>query len=291
MNVTKLNPELLEAFVAVADRLSFTHAAAYLNRTQAAVSLQVKRLEERLGVTLLIRSTARVELTAAGREFLLDARRLTSLHNEVLSNLAERFDVGQVRIGVMEDYGTRRLPPLLSKVAARFPRVEIEMEIGLTANMLDRLGTSFDVVIAMHPLGATDGELICTEKAVWVGAPNYKPSESGVLPLALSGRDCLFRQWASRALDRASIAWRLAYVSTSQAAVEAIVAQGLAVTVAKKSMLPGSLNELDCSKSLPVLPNAEIRLHRAASLTGVAVAFVNDLAHHLPTATTSAANN
>jgi DNA-binding transcriptional LysR family regulator len=287
MSLPKLDPELLEAFVAVADRLSFTRAAAYLNRSQAAVSLQVKRLEDRLGLILLVRSTSRVGLTAAGREFLADARRLMSLHNEILSKLMDGQDAGHVRIGVMEDYGTKRLPQVLSKVTERFPRVEIEMEIGLTANMLDRMGTFFDVVIAMHPLGTADGELICEEEPVWIGAPHYGTDDSGILPLALSGRDCLFRQWASRALDEAGIAWRLAYVSTSQAAVEAIVTQGLAATVAKKSMVPKTLKELDCAKMLPVLPGAEIRLHRAASLTGVAAAFVDDLAHRLTTVSTS----
>ena len=287
MNAPKLYPELLEAFVAVADRLSFTRAAAYLNRSQAAVSLQVKRLEDRLGLILLVRTTSRVELTTAGRAFLADARRLMSLQNEILGKLTDRQDAGHVRIGVMEDYGTKRLPQVLSQVAERFPRVEIEMEIGLTANMLDRMGTFFDVVIAMHPLGTTDGELICEEEPVWIGAPHYGTDESGILPLALSGRDCLFRQWASSALGEAGISWRLAYVSTSQAAVEAIVAQGLAATVVKKSMVPKSLKELDCAKMLPILPGAEIRLHRAASLTGVAAAFVNDLAHHLTAVSSS----
>ncbi|MHC1549508.1 LysR family transcriptional regulator [Phyllobacterium sp. K27] len=284
MSALKLDPELLEAFVAVADRLSFTRAATYLNRSQAAVSLQVKRLEARLGLILFVRSTSRVGLTSAGREFLADARRLISLHNEISSKLAGGQDAGHMRIGVMEDYGTKRLPQVLCEVVERFPRMEIEMEIGLTANMLARTGTSFDVVIAMHPLGSTDGELICEEEPVWIGAPRYEVGGSGILPLALSGRDCLFRQWASRALDEAGIAWRLAYVSTSQAAVEAIVTQGLAATVAKKSMIPKTLKELDCAKMLPVLPGAEIRFHRAASLTGVTAAFADNLAHRLKVA-------
>ncbi|MDN5928966.1 MAG: LysR substrate-binding domain-containing protein [Hyphomicrobiales bacterium] len=190
----------------------------------------------------------------------------------------------------MEDYGTKRLPRPLSEVAERFPGVEIEMEIGLTANMLECLGASFDVVIAMHPVGTADGVLICEEKPVWIGAPHYGTDGSGILPLALSGRDCLFRQWATRALDEAGIAWRLAYVSTSQAAVEAIVTQGLAATVAKKSMVPKTLKELDCSKMLPALPGAEIRLHRAAGLGGVSAAFVDDLAYRLTTASGSSAD-
>ena len=283
MLALKLDPSLLEAFVAVADRLSFTRAAAQLNRSQAAISLQIKRLEDRVGVPLFLRSTSHVELSAAGREFLADARRLMRLHDEVVSRFAEPQEPGRVRIGVMEDYGTRRLPRVLSKVIGHFPRVEVEMEIGLTATMVDRLDSAFDVVLAMHREGAADGELVSRESAVWAGAADFSNEFGNVLPLALSGPDCLFRQWASRALEKAGIAWRLAYTSTSVAAVEAVVAEGLAITVSKRSLIPRTLRELDRSMALPRLPGAEIRLHRAQSLRGVAAAFVDDLACRLST--------
>jgi DNA-binding transcriptional LysR family regulator len=84
--------------------------------------------------------------------------------------------------------------------------------------------------------------------------------------VALSSPDCLFRQWAGQALDAAALPWRLAYVSTSLAAVEAIVLQGLAVTVVKGSMLSPGLRALPAGR-LPALPGAEIRLHLAAGCT------------------------
>ena len=136
MSARHLDPELLQAFVAVADRLSFTRAAAELNRTQATVSLQVKRLEDRLGILLFRRSTARVELTAGGASFLPDARRILALSEEVLARLSEQRMAGWVRLGVMEDYGTKLLPRLLAGAAEQFPLVQVEMEIGLTARML-----------------------------------------------------------------------------------------------------------------------------------------------------------
>ncbi|RUZ94829.1 LysR family transcriptional regulator, partial [Mesorhizobium sp. M7A.F.Ca.CA.002.05.1.1] len=146
-----LDPDLLRAFVVVAERLSFTRAAEQLNRTQAAVSLQVKRLEERIETILFRRSTARVELTAAGEGFLIDARRILALNEQAIARVSGQQVAGQVRIGVMEDYGTKILPRLLSGIAERFPLVQVEMEIGLTARLLKRLGSSFDAVIAMHP--------------------------------------------------------------------------------------------------------------------------------------------
>lgn len=281
MSAPVIDPELLRAFVAVAELLSFTRAAGRLHRTQATVSLQVKRLEERLGVVLLRRSTARVELTEAGEGFLVDARRILALNEFALAKLAERQVVGCVRIGVMEDYGTRLLPGLLAAAAKHVPLVQVEIEIGLTARMLRRLGVSFDAVIAMHPEGTVEGELLRREEAVWAAASDRATETLDPLPLALSTSDCLFRGWATRALDRAGRKWRLAYISPSLAAVEAVVARGLAVTVLKRSMLAPGLRAVPDAKQVPSLPSAEIRLHRAVTLSHAAAQVVNHLARGL----------
>lgn len=280
MNMT-LDPELLRAFVAVAERLSFTRAAEQLSRTQTAVSLQVKRLEERLGVTLFRRSTARVELTPTGEGFLIDARRILALNEQVIARVSDQRVAGRIRIGVMEDYGTRLLPPLLADIAERFPLVQVEMEIGLTTRLLKRLGASFDVVIAMHPEGGVEGDLICRERAIWAAAVNHAVEELEPLPVALSNPDCLFRAWAVEALNRAGRPWRLAYVSPSLSAVEAIVERGLAVTVVKGSMLASSLRSIPPGRHVPALPGAEIRLHRSESAAASVKLVVEHLALRL----------
>ena len=283
MRPPALDPDLLRAFVAVAEQLSFTRAAAMLNRTQATVSLQVKRLEERVGVALFHRSTVRVELTAGGEGFLADARRILALGDQAVARLSDQQPAGRVRIGVMEDYGIKVLPRLLATAKKQYPLIQVEMEIGLTAKMLKRLGSSFDLVIAMHPEGTAEGELVRREDAVWAAAPGHATEELDTLPVALSEPGCLFREWAIRALDGAARAWRLAYVSRSLAAVEAIVSQGLAVTIVKGSMLPPALRAVRSPQCVPSLPGAEIRLHRAAALTHSASLVVEHLARGLHT--------
>lgn len=279
MSTPNLDPELLRAFVAVADRLSFTRAAAALGRTQASVSLQVKRLEERLGVALLRRSTVRVELTAAGQGFLADARRILDLGDHALARLSGHRVKGRVRIGVMEDYGTRVLPALLAAARSQYPLVEGEMEVGLTARMLPRLGSAFDLVVAMHGEGATEGAFLRREAAAWAAAPGHASEVERPLPVALSEPGCLFRDWAIAALEAAGLPWRLASVSRSMAAVEAIVAQGLAVTVLKRGMLGPGLRVVE--HGLPALPGAEIRLHRAPGLARPAALMADHLAQGL----------
>src|SRR5690349_4095509 len=150
MNIPSLDPELLRAFVAVADRRSFTRAAAALNRTQSAVSMQIKRLEDRLGVELFSRTKANVDLSAAGEGLLGYARRILTLNEEAVGRLAERKVDGVVRLGVMDDYGTFIVPPLLASFLAAYPLIHVEMETGLTSFMPARLGKAFDLVIAMH---------------------------------------------------------------------------------------------------------------------------------------------
>lgn len=266
MSAPDLDPDLLKAFLAVDEHRSFTRAAHVLNRTQSAVSVQIRRLEEGLGTKLFQRTRAGVVPTATGEELRAYARRILALNAEAVGALRARKADAVVRLGVMDDYGTIIIPPLLTSFAKHHPLVRIEIETGLTATMPARLGDAYDLVIAMHPQGCGDGALLRREQAVWAAAASY-PAAQYPLPMALYPPGCLFRQWAAEALDAAGLPWRLAYVSRTLAAVETIAAQGLAVTVVKAGTLPPSLRALSDRDGMPPLPAAEIRLHRARDLS------------------------
>lgn len=266
MSIPTLDPELLKAFVAVADHRSFTRAATALNRTQSAVSMQIKRLEERLGTALFHRTKVNVDLSLAGEGLLGYARRILLLNDEAVGHLQQHKVEGRVRLGVMDDYGSFVVPPVLASFVAAYPRIHIEMETGLTARMPERLGEDFDLVIAMHPEGQGGGELLRHEQAVWATAVSQSVESQDPLPVALYPQGCLFRQWATEALDASGRPWRLAFVSHSLAAVESIAAQGLAVTVVKSGTFPPRLRALSERDGMPRLPGADIRLHRATGL-------------------------
>jgi DNA-binding transcriptional LysR family regulator len=267
MSMPSLDPDLLRAFVAVADHRSFTRAAATLNRTQSAVSMQIKRLEDRLGLELFNRTKANVDLSAAGEGLLGYARRILTLNEEAIGRFAERKIEGIVRLGVMDDYGTLVIPPLLANFLAGYPKIHVEMETGLTSSMPARLGEAYDLVIAMHPGGRGEGEFLRREQAVWAAGPSRAVEEQEPLPVALYPQGCLFRKWAIEALDAAKRPWRLAFVSHSLAAVESVAAQGLAVTVVKAGTFPPTLRPLSDRDGMPRLPAADICLHRAANLS------------------------
>ena len=273
-----LDPELLRAFVAVAGQGSFTRAATALHRTQSAVSMQIKRLELQLELSLFHRSKSQVRLSPAGERLLDHAHRILALNQEAVARVREHEIAGTVRLGVMDDYGTLLLPPLLASFAAGHRRIEVQMETGLTAGMTERLGKDFDLVIAMHPAGqGAGGELLRRERAVWAAGSGPGVEGSTPLPLALYPQGCLFRRWAIEALDAAGRPWRLAFVSHSLAAVEAVVAHGLAVTVVKAGTFPPRLRRLSVRDGLPPLPVAEIRLHRARHAPAAAVLLADHL--------------
>jgi DNA-binding transcriptional LysR family regulator len=280
MSAPQLDPDLLRAFIAVAEHLSFTDAASSLNRTQSAVSTQIKRLEDQLGLKLFVRSTNKVNLSVAGEGLVSYARRILSLGEEAIQRLRQHEIAGRVRLGVMDDYGSVLMPSILKAFYNAYPGIELHMETGLTSSMVGRLGKTYDVVIAMHARGEKSGELLRVERAVWAGSHELDPRHLDPLPVALYPRGCLLREWAIAALDRTARRWRMAFISHSLAAVEAIAAQGLAVTVVKEGTFPRSLRMLGTEHGLPALPTAEIRLHVSRSAQPPAIILASHLRDH-----------
>jgi DNA-binding transcriptional LysR family regulator len=276
-----IDPALWRSFVAVADSGGFTRAARRLSRTQSAVSMQIKRLEQATGTSLFRRDSIAVSLTRDGEGLLAHARRILALNDEAVNAASGRAMTGLVRLGVMDDYASEILPPMLARFQRAHAAIDIEVHTGLTGFMHERLGRDLDLVLAMHPAGTGSGTVLRREAAVWAGARGGTAHRRDPLPLALYPQGCLFRDWAMRALDRAGRTWRLAYMSPSLAAVAAAAASGLAIGVFKAGTMPRALARLDRRHGLPALPVAEIALHRAGGLTRPATGLADFLEKEL----------
>jgi DNA-binding transcriptional LysR family regulator len=281
MSVPLLELDLLRTFVAVADFRSFTRAAMMLNRTQSAISMQIKRLEERSGTVLLRRSRARVELTPTGEGLLGYARRILALNGEAVSKIRECRVERLVRLGVMENYASSVIPPLLSSFVNEYPLINVGVEAGLTSVMKSRLGENLDLVIALHSEGQGDGEFLRQEKLTWAASASYSADDIGPLPVALYPEGCLFRKWGINALEGVKRNWRLAFVSQNHAAVTSIAAQGLAVTIVMERSLACNLRPLSEKDGMATLPNADIRLHRSINLSWASALLADHLAASL----------
>ena len=235
-----IDTELLRTFVAIADHGGFTRAGEVVNRTQSAVSMQMKRLEEDLIQRPLFQKDGRtVSLTIEGQVLLGYARRILKLHGEVFNTLREPHMVGVVKIGSPDDYVMRFLPGILQRFAQAYPLVQIEVHCEPSKQLLLR-----------------------QERFVWMVAQGFYPHEQSPVPLAMFNTDCFCRTWACNALDTMQRDYRIAYTSASLAAISAVVTAGLAVTAQLESLLTPDLRIIGEAEQMPQLPLASIVLLR-----------------------------
>src|ERR1700730_2620857 len=120
-----IDVEQLRTFVAIVETGSFTQAGEVVHKTQSAVSMQIKKLEERLEHPIFERDGRSSKLTEHGERLLDYARRIVRLNLEALSAFAEAELAGRVRLGLPDDYADRYLPEILARFSASNPRVEV----------------------------------------------------------------------------------------------------------------------------------------------------------------------
>src|ERR1700690_4048365 len=181
-----LDFELLRAFVAVADHGGFNGAAERLNLTQSTISQQIKRLELETKRPLFRRTTRSVALTDDGEMLLGDARRLLQLEEAARLRLSAPRLAGTVRLGVVEEVAGGTLPPALGRFAAIHPGVKLEVQIGVSADLIEQLNAGrLDVVFAKRPLGTSRGRLLWREPLVWAAADTFELIPGAAPPLAL----------------------------------------------------------------------------------------------------------
>jgi DNA-binding transcriptional LysR family regulator len=256
-----IDTEVLRTFVAIADQGGFTRAGELVNRTQSAVSMQMKRLEEDvLQRQLFQRDGRQVKLTAEGQVLLGYARRILKLHSEVFNTLREPHMVGMVKIGTPDDYVMRFLPGILSRFAQAYPLIQIEVHCNSSEQLLQR--QDLDLSIVTREPGSEIGQLLRKERFVWAQAQCFNPNEQVPLPLAMFNSDCFCRRWACNALDASEREYRIAYNSSSLSAIMAVVSAGLAVTAQLESLIPQDMRILGEAEGLPQLPEASIMLLR-----------------------------
>ena len=256
-----LDSDVLRTFVAIAEQGGFTRAGEVVNRTQSAVSMQMKRLEEDiLQRQLFEREGRQVRLTAEGQVLLGYARRILKLQGEVFNTLRMPHMVGLVRIGTPDDYAMRFLPGILSSFAQAYPLVQVEVHCEPSKHLLMR--QDLDLTIVTREPGSEVGQLLRQERLVWAAAQGFCPQDQRPMPLAMFNTDCFCRAWACNALDTQDVEYRLAYTSPSLAAIFAIVSAGLAVTAQLQSLIGGTLRVIGENEGLPQLPLANVMLLR-----------------------------
>lgn len=271
-----LEIDLLRTFVAVADHKNFTRAATALGRTQSAISMRLKRLEEIVTYRVFERTKNSVTITAEGETLLFYANRILQLNDEALCQLTKPEAEGLVRIGAPDDYATYLLPKALSSFSKTHPLVRLEVICDNGSDLLRLLKRGkLDLVLATHLPNNVSGEIVRKEQLHWVASPGffYEPSEP--LPLVLFPQGCVCRDVALRALEDEGRTWRLAYSTRSIALIHTAVASGSGVTVMEASTIPGDLDILDGEAGFPALGDVVISLHRGPGAGAAATALAS----------------
>ena len=194
-----LDPDVLRSFVAIAETGSFTAAAARIYRTPSAVSMQIKRLEEQLGVSVFLRDARNVSLTHDGEVLLGYARRLIALNREAISRFVTSEVSGVVRIGSPSDYGEAVLPGVLKLFAKSHPSVVVDVVIDQSSSLLKRFASGhldIALVSCMKHLTPAPDEVMMTDEIVWAGAKGGQACLMDPLPVSMWDEGCVWRESA-----------------------------------------------------------------------------------------------
>ena len=280
-----LDPELLRSFAAVVECGGYTAAARHLHRTQAAISQQIRRLEEAVGSPLFDGPKRQHRLTVQGELLLEHAWRLLALNHELLERLRPGSVRGVVRMGVTNFYATHVLPPLLRDFAQLYPEVHIDLEVGTADRMRRDLGTVFDLTINSFESGQGRGLLLRRDPGVWVVSRSRPPRVMDPVPLALLPPGSLLRRWAEAALTGAGRPWVVVQESSNIEVLKAAVLAGTAAGVFQRATVRAlrTLRRLTPAEGFPRLPSAEMRLVCAERDVSPAARCLHDyLVQHLP---------
>lgn len=258
-----LDLDAVQAFVLTADFGSFTRAAEVLQTTQAAVSLKLKRLEDRLGWRLLERTPRYVELSSRGVAFLGHARELLEVHERALAVFAGARQ--RLVIGISDHVAGPELPGLIARMNTRDPQLLIEIRIASSGDLLQSFDRrELDAVIVRLHVGRSDGVLLAQEQFGWFASPGWQARSGEPLPVATLAEPCGVRVLAGRLLDEASIAWTETFVGGGVPAVSAAVMAGLGVAALAPRMLPFGAVDVGARLGLPQLPRLPVLLHSRA---------------------------
>ncbi|MCR9257652.1 MAG: LysR substrate-binding domain-containing protein [Alphaproteobacteria bacterium] len=260
MNERPLDLDAVRAFINVADLGSFTLAAEAMGATQSAVSLKLKRLEERLGCRLIERSPRHVQISARGEAFIGSAREMLAAHDRALATLSTartRFVVG-----ISDHVAGPEFPALIARINANDPQLLIEARVGSSGDLLKSYDRrEIDAAFVRFHAGRDDGAILTDEKFGWYAAPGWHPRAGEPLPIATLAEPCGVRSLADRLLDDAGVDWTESFVGGGVAAVSAAVMAGLGVAAMSRRMLPLGAVDVGPRLGLPELPRLPIFLH------------------------------
>lgn len=261
-----LDLDQLQTFVSIVDTGSFTRAADEVHRTQSAVSMQMRRLEDRIGKALFEKEGRMNKLTEEGERLLSYARRLLHLNRETLAAFDDRALEGTIRIGVPDDYADRFLPEIMARFSRSNPRVELSVICEPTVNLADMIRRgNLDIALVTQCEDTNPTEIVRNEPLLWVSSASHMAHEEEILPMAFGRPNCQWRRMACEMLDARDRRYRILFTSWSATVITAAVLAGLAVSVLPECALRPGMRVLGEADGFGSLPDCKIGILRGHS--------------------------
>jgi len=256
-----LQIDYLRTFLALAETKGFTKAGVQVNRSQSAVSMQIKRLEDEVGKKLFERAGKTVKLTAEGNILIKYAMRIVKEHDDAIRALSKPDLEGLIRFASPEHYTVGVLPKLLARFALAYPDVLVEMRCENSDKIkMDVDGGRLDLGICTQI--SEGGQIISHDPVVWVAHPDFILQKHRTVSVAVFESGCIFRTWAMEALEKSGLKHRIVYVSYSISGLIDAVRAGFAIAPIIRSNVPSDLKIVGLAHGLPVLPVSNIVLHK-----------------------------
>jgi len=251
----------LRSFVTIADSGSMTRAAGRLFMTQSAISMQIKRLESSLGMSVFERSSQGMKPTSEGEQLLQFANQMLALNDEAMGRLTSPDFEGVVRFGAPGDVIYPHIPGILREFSRDFPRVQLKFSSSRTVTLKEQFEQGLqDVVLTTEQKPGKGGTIVCTKPLTWVGAEEGVAWKKRPLPLCMS-RNCAFRPGVTRALDDAGIDWIDIVSSDDDLAGEAMASADLGIRAEMKGAIYAGARVIEHGGQLPELPKFSIILY------------------------------
>jgi len=258
-----IDVDQLRTFIAIAETGSFTKAAEVVNKTQSAVSMQMKRLEERIEKAIFVRDGRASRLTDDGQRLLDYARRIIKLNLETLAAFSSNELTGRVRLGVPDDYADRYLPEIMARFSRAYVGVELSVMCEPSVDLIERIDANqLDLAIVTNCEGKRTAEVFRRERLLWVSSSRHPTHLEAPLPLALGRPSCGWRRLAIERMETIGRPFRVLYSSSNAGAVAAAVLAGLAISVLPESGLRPGMRVLTAAEGFPELPSCSIGLIR-----------------------------
>lgn len=255
INIKVPATEHLVTFLTVSQCRNVTHAADSLGRTQSAISVQIRKLEDLLGVQLFDRQSRGMVLTKHGSELVPVATRAIA-ELQKINDMFQPALEGIIRVGIPDDYSEAILEKVITEFSERHPAVEIFTRCGCTSKFPDAIRRmELDMAVYSGP-EQFNADVFAIEKNVWAVADSFELDDDQPVPLALIVRECGWRTIPTDALASVNRLWKIAYTSENFSSLKSAIRAGLAVGVLPHCLVESGMRTLNGSDGFPPLPES-----------------------------------